>query len=600
MQIALFLILSLTTLCHGYCDGHVRNYNGTCNSLSNPNLGSSGSFLIALEGRQYRDGIKLPMRRDPNDANYNNTNERVLSNVFFASDPYPGLYQVNLTAEQRKTGKNPESSRLNNLLVMLAQFASHDIGLTNLIFSGEGLLDNYGILLVDQNDPLYQVLNVTDDLGNRIVIRDRLFTRFSEGAIGPDGKFAAFTNVSAWLDLSTIYGSDDKVNRGLRLFQSGKLKFGPNETIPFLDETNSTNECGIVKLLQRPSGSGDIRVDNNPVITAWHTIFFREHNRICDSLAAEHPDWNDEQIYEIARKINIAQYQYIIFNELLPMLLGKMPVNTMIGQYYGYNEEAFKGVFDVFTTAAYRLHSMVNLPALDLDSPCQFVHPPVTQGVPTQERAVCIYEFFRARVDSIIRGAHEQHAQEPDHKVEDLFRSVILNIGGITGPGNFDIEAATIFRGREHGLVDFDTLRKFWLGISVYDFPDCQHGVTEDPLECFLYITSNATAANLLKYYYKKANNIDAYVGLLLEDSLRPVFKLGTTATVIIARQFKDLRDGDWFWYQNADNGLFNSDEIEQIEETSMTDIIHRNSAYNFQGNILLTPKEQNSCFASL
>ena len=37
--------------------------------------------------------------------------------------------------------------------------------------------------------------------------------------------------------------------------------------------------------------------------TAMTTLFLREHNRLCRDLAAEHPDWDDERLFQTARMI---------------------------------------------------------------------------------------------------------------------------------------------------------------------------------------------------------------------------------------------------------------------------------------------------------
>ncbi|MGV6840661.1 MAG: peroxidase family protein [Planktomarina sp.] len=40
--------------------------------------------------------------------------------------------------------------------------------------------------------------------------------------------------------------------------------------------------------------------------TAVNTIFLREHNRLCDVLKAENPEWDDDRLFETVRMINIA------------------------------------------------------------------------------------------------------------------------------------------------------------------------------------------------------------------------------------------------------------------------------------------------------
>ena len=49
--------------------------------------------------------------------------------------------------------------------------------------------------------------------------------------------------------------------------------------------------------------AGDPRANENPVLTALHTLFVLEHNRLCDEIKSNSPDWDDEKIYQKARKI---------------------------------------------------------------------------------------------------------------------------------------------------------------------------------------------------------------------------------------------------------------------------------------------------------
>ncbi len=48
---------------------------------------------------------------------------------------------------------------------------------------------------------------------------------------------------------------------------------------------------------------GDIRINEQPGLTCYHTLWVREHNRKCDELKIENPSWSDEDFYQRARKI---------------------------------------------------------------------------------------------------------------------------------------------------------------------------------------------------------------------------------------------------------------------------------------------------------
>ena len=71
----------------------------------------------------------------------------------------------------------------------------------------------------------------------------------------------------------------------------------------------------------------------------FHTVWVREHNRLAKQLAYLNPHWDDERLYQEARKIVIAENQHVTYNEWLPLVLGTdyMAELDILPVTYGYN-----------------------------------------------------------------------------------------------------------------------------------------------------------------------------------------------------------------------------------------------------------------------
>ena len=64
--------------------------------------------------------------------------------------------------------------------------------------------------------------------------------------------------------------------------------------------------------MMKQSILGDVRNSETPALGIYHFLFAREHNRLAVNLKTINPEWDDETVYQQARRINIAQYQ--VFN----------------------------------------------------------------------------------------------------------------------------------------------------------------------------------------------------------------------------------------------------------------------------------------------
>jgi len=111
---------------------------------------------------------------------------------------------------------------------------------------------------------------------------------------------------------------------------------------------------------------GDDRHSVVPSLAVLHTLFVREHNRLAKALGYLNPMWNDEKIFQEARKIVAAMLQHITYNEYLPSVIGKahMKAYGLYSKPKGfstvYDPKVNPTVSNAFGVAAFRYgHSQI-------------------------------------------------------------------------------------------------------------------------------------------------------------------------------------------------------------------------------------------------
>lgn len=96
------------------------------------------------------------------------------------------------------------------------------------------------------------------------------FSRSQFSSTGANGERNHFSVISPWIDGGNIYGSDDAKAKSLRSEIDGKMKTSPGNLLPKIDDTFYD--------------MGDVRGNENAILTSLHTIWVRYHNKICDDL----------------------------------------------------------------------------------------------------------------------------------------------------------------------------------------------------------------------------------------------------------------------------------------------------------------------------
>ncbi|KAE9545805.1 hypothetical protein FO519_010983, partial [Halicephalobus sp. NKZ332] len=82
------------------------------------------------------------------------------------------------------------------------------------------------------------------------------------------------------------------------------------------------------------------------------------------------------------------------------------------------------------------------------------------------------------------------------------------------------------------------------------------------------------TIISKLRKIYGHPGNLDLWVGGVLEKRL-PDALMGPTFSCIIGDQFRRLRDGDRFWYENE--GVFTPLQLQQIRRTNLGKVLCNN-----------------------
>ena len=456
-----------------------RTYDGQGNNRANSQWGAAQTgYLREGSGSHYSDGLATPAGADRPSA-------RLISNFLAAQGDFS-------TEDERG---------LSTAIYEFGQFLDHDIGLAK-----GGDSEAFDIL-VPAGDPYFDPAGS----GSMLIYLDRSAYDPNTGTSKPREQI---NTVTAFIDASHIYGSDASRAAWLRTFSGGLLKervTAAGRMLPFNDGTMA-NDNPLRLAANTLSVAGDVRANEQPGLTTLHIVFLREHNYHAARLAALHRDWNDERLYQEARRIVGAEMQVITVNEFLPALLGHG-----LPPYRGYNSRVNPGIGNTFATAAYRFgHSQVgpdigvineafeevaNLELADI-----FFNPNVIPAI--------------GGIDPIVRYMALDHAQRVDTLVVDPLRNFLF---GAPGQGGFDLAALNIQRGRDHGLGSYNDVRADFRLRRVTSFEQ---------------ITRNADVAAALKWVYGDVNRIDAWVGILAEDHL-PGSSVGPTADAVITDQFR-------------------------------------------------------------
>jgi len=525
-----------------------RTFDGSGNNLANGNWGRAGTQLLRFTPASYYGGGAAPSGSD-------RPNPREISNIVCRDTSGSGQLNTN---------------KLSHFVWAWGQFLDHEIDL-----STESETEAFNF-------------DVPDLPGTQIEFRRSTFDPTTGTSL--QNPRQQINVLSAYVDGSNVYGSSDVRAEALRTKLDGKLKTSEpagvesRELLPFNDGGLPNAQMGKANWYV----AGDVRVNEHSVLICMHTLFVREHNRLCDELVdlngpyknfAKHIDElgdpeqspavaarRDHEVFEMARRIVGAITQVITYEEFLPALLGK----NALAPYQGYNSRVNASIANIFSTAAYRLgHSMLpkDIPLINEKG--------VTTRLGFDKLFFTPSLIAKHGVDVFMRGLASERMQEIDNLTVEPIRSALFK--NRSGHLN-DLAALNIQRGRDHGLPDYLTCR------AAYNLPK----KTE-----FSQISRNSDTADRLEKAYGDIGLIDPWIGAISEDHVwhvagrvvqkrqRGAFQaaVGELVFAVLKDQFERLRDGDRFWYEN--DPAFDSRMISQLKRTRLSTIIARNTGFD-------------------
>jgi hypothetical protein len=525
------------------------------NNVANPTLGTACTDLLRVSPAAYADGISAPsLASDPSARVISD----ILNNQANPADPSQDLNTL-------------DANSLSDFGYAFGQFIDHDLDLTPT--NPEETLQ----ILADPNDP--------SQMGNQTFERSVYDPSAGTSTTNPRQQTNA---VTSYLDLSNVYGSTQVVADALLTFSGGLLKTSPGNMLPYDNLTyftqsqiNALNMGNDSQAVPESSlfAAGDVRANENVELTALQTLFVRNHNLIASELQAEHPDWNDETFYQEARKINIAEYQDIIYTQYLPDLLGPSAPSA----YTGYDPNVNPSIATEFSTVAFRFgHSLLsgqierqgndgqdvlpNDPAgAEINLATDFFDPNVLNPGGVVDP---LTGHISTDIGPILKGDADGVAQADDLMAISPVRNLLFANGGLQDNGQ-DLIARDVERARDDGIGTYNQVRE------AYGLP----AVTS-----FAQITSNVTVQQELQKAYGTVDNIDPFEGGLAEDHVAGS-DMGPLFTTIIADQFNRLRAGDRFFYLNES---WNADESQILQQgNTLGKIIEANTGItNLQADV--------------
>jgi hypothetical protein len=378
----------------------------------------------------------------------------------------------------------------------------------------------------------------------------------------------AYANLNShWWDSSQVYGSNATQAAGLRTNIGGRLVIEPTGLLP-VDRDTGLHISGFT--------------ENWWVgLALLHSIFTLEHNHICDLLAAQYPDWNDQRLFDKAKLINAALMAKIHTVEWTPAIVPHPVVQTAMR----VNWEGLAGQeaqdWLMFLDKSELLGGIVGSRADHHSAPYSLT-----------EEFVSVYRMHPLLPDDYAfhslatgRQLETRNLQEISGKrtpkifdritVPDLFYSFGIAHPGAVTLQNYPkhLQNLTKDDGRRLDLAAVDILRDRERGVPRYN--EFRRLLRKDAVKSFDELTDNPEWRKRLKAVYGDIEQVDLMTGLYAEP-LPPGFGFSETAFRIFVLMASRRLKSDRFFTDDWRPEIYTEFGINYVRHNSMLTVLKR------------------------
>ncbi len=362
-----------------------RTYDGTCNHLTDVLRGATNTKMDRMLDALYKDdagepygssafnfradqdvvGTECPeearkLKKDTDDSIAQSRSGQDVP-VICEEKTFPNqLPEPRMISKNFHRDMDDADPEISLMLMQFGQFLDHDITLTPEAHADVDCCEATEEV-INNNDCLSIALPPGDSFGTNFNLTCLEFRRSTAFCLEDESVREQFDIISQFVDASNIYGSAPTVSCQLRSDADGLL----------LSQTTSEGSQYLPTLAVKDGDparltSGDIRALEMPGLASMHTLWLREHNGIANTIKENTEGLTNDEIFQEARRILIAEYQHVIYAEFLLAVLGSVQIaeyelGTERSTYKDGDESDYRPViFNEFATAAYRFgHTLI-------------------------------------------------------------------------------------------------------------------------------------------------------------------------------------------------------------------------------------------------